>query len=354
MENNSPQDIAARIEKLASLCERGLLTDEEFSAAKRIALGISNSTSQGPNQDLSLNEIHRSNENRHQAGTEESHPHNARLISDKYVHNNLAVRQEESIRPHENKQNRNLLFNTDVINNHISIINDGYAFQSKLVMDQICQRELAKIKEEQAMWRIGGAIVGGLIGLGDGFDISDIFLGAAVSQVGAVAYGQASKEQIEFLEKIKADWLVTANSPIDLARRYGPASSRILILNEGDFENHWILNHHRGGAREECFVPLGFSSQFAKGFLQADTNDVLKSNFDEENYEIIANQLYPVPDILLRLDSFRKISDDEAVDHYGQAARLIINRGGKPYKAEMPEVETDIVFKFPIPHHSDF
>ena len=71
--------------------------------------------------------------------------------------------------------------------------------------------------------------------------------------------------------------------------------------------NHIILNHYRGGAREECLVPLNFSGEVAKGFLEPTTREVLKSNFDEEDYETLERQLYPQMENMIRLDSFRKV-----------------------------------------------
>lgn len=342
------ENLTERIEKLASLHERGLLTDEEFGTAKKLVLGISTQENEKTSKQFSppddtkniTSSGDKNCDNDRNIFTEQK----GAAISINSVHKNQNINTE-------NQKNLYSALDTEAISQITTFIKEATAFESRLVLDAICKRELQKIKEEKVMWRLGGAIIGGLLGVGDGFDVSDVFLGAAVSQIGAVAYSEASREQVEFLEKVRADWLVTTNSPIDFTRRYGPASSRILVLQENNI--HMIFNHHKGGSREECLVPLGLAGEHAKGFLQADTNAVLQSNFDKDNYEILSNQLYPIPNTLLRIDSFRRISNMQAVDCYGSAAELIIKEGGVPYRVEVLD-QTDVIFKFPIPPHSDF
>ena len=52
MDKESVENLTEKIEKLASLHERGLLTDEEFSTAKKLVLGISNQEKEQTSKEL--------------------------------------------------------------------------------------------------------------------------------------------------------------------------------------------------------------------------------------------------------------------------------------------------------------
>ena len=49
-------------------------------------------------------------------------------------------------------------------------------------------------------WRVGGMIIGGLLGIGDGFDASDLLSGLAVGSLASLGHEVASHEQLEFLK----------------------------------------------------------------------------------------------------------------------------------------------------------
>ncbi|MEB3295961.1 MAG: hypothetical protein VKL23_00315, partial [Cyanobacteriota bacterium] len=148
----------------------------------------------------------------------------------------------------------------------VQLAKNGHAFQSKDVLQAIVEKEKRRIKDEQMAWRIGGAIIGGLLGLGDGFDVGDVFMGLAFSNLGGLGHQVASREQMEFLEKCKAAWIVTAGSPMELASRIGQARSRVIAYSDG-WQTPLIFNHHQG-PRGDYLVPLGLAHQHARGFLQ--------------------------------------------------------------------------------------
>lgn len=233
--------------------------------------------------------------------------------------------------------------------NFIQLAKDGHAFQSKDVLQAIVEKEKRRIKDEQIAWRIGGAIVGGLLGLGDGFDVGDIFTSLVFSNIGAVGHEVASREQIEFLQKCQAAWLVTQGSPVELASRIGPAKSRIVAFSEG-WETPLIFNHHQGH-RGDYLVPLGLAHQHAKGFLEEGSRQAMINTFEEQDYAILSNQLYPVPDNAMRLESIRKISREKALelDPYAES----FASKAEPVVIEI-EGQQAVAYRVPIPIHSDY
>ncbi len=301
-------NIASELEKLAILLDKGVLTQEEFESAKKLVLNQETAGQSGNSESTSLYK----------------------------------------------KQPEEGQADLDYLRRFIRLAKEGYGFQSKQVMQEICQKEIERIKEEKQLWRLGGAIIGGLVGLGDGFDLTDIFFGAAVSQIGASAHGVASAEQIKFLEQVKADWLITANSPHEIASRLGPPSSRIIMLGT-ESEDHLILNYHRGN-RGEYLIPLRLAKEVAHGFLHESTREVLISNFTNEDYETLSTQLYPVPDRSLRLKSFRKVSSETAEQHYDRdVIQMMTSNNCEIYLMEADDVSVPLLgFKVPVPVHSDF
>jgi len=231
----------------------------------------------------------------------------------------------------------------------IRLAKNGHAFQSKDVLQAIVEKEKRRIKDEQMAWRIGGAIIGGLLGIGDGFDVGDVFVGMAFSNLGGLGHQVASREQMEFLEKCKAAWIVSANSPIELAGRIGPARSRILAYSDG-WQTPLIFNHHQG-PRGDYLVPLGLAHQHARGFLQDDSRQAMVDTFEQNDFMILANQLYPAPDSAIRLDSIRKITKEQAIelDSYANA----FTAHAEPVVIEV-EGQPAVAYRVPIPVHSDY
>ena len=231
----------------------------------------------------------------------------------------------------------------------IQLAKNGHAFQSKDVLQAIVEKEKRRIKDEQMAWRIGGAIIGGLLGIGDGFDVGDVFMSMAFSNLGGLGHQVASREQMEFLEKCKAAWIVSANSPIELASRIGPARSRILAYR-GGWQTPLIFNQHQG-PRGDYLVPLGLAHQHARGFLQDDSRQAMVNTFEQNDFMILANQLYPAPDSAIRLDSIRKIKKEQAIelDSYADA----FTAHAEPVVIEV-EGQQSVAYRVPIPVHSDY
>ncbi len=231
----------------------------------------------------------------------------------------------------------------------IQFAQQAHAFQSKIVLQEIVENEKKRIKNEQMVWRMGGAIFGAFLGMGDGFDVGDIFTSLVFSNIGAMGHEVASREQIEFLQKCQAAWLVTQGSPMELASRIGPAKSRIIAFREG-WEEPMIFNHHQGH-RGDYLVPLGPALSHAKGFLEEGSRQVMINTFDEQNYAILSSQLYPNPDNALKLDSIRKISKDNAMELDPYANSFVSHA-----EPVLLEIEGDqlVAYRIPIPVHSEY
>ena len=228
------------------------------------------------------------------------------------------------------------------------IARDGVAFQSIKVMEAIVEAEQSRIQKERMAWRIGGMIVGGLLGIGDGFDASDLLSGLAVGSLATLGHEVASHEQLEFLKKCKADWLVTASSPVDLARRLGAPRFRV-VIDDSSWRGAQLLSLHQG-ARGDYLIPLDCANRCARGFTDSASHAALVSTFDSENYQAISNQLYPIESMALRLDGVRKLSRSEAEGlpkHQGDWP------GSEPVMVEVGG-QTHLARRFPVPVHSDF
>ena len=236
-------------------------------------------------------------------------------------------------------------FSTDEL---VWIAREGFAFQSIKVMEAIVEAEQSRIQQERMAWRIGGMIVGGLLGIGDGFDASDLLSGLAVGSLATLGHEVASHEQLEFLKKCKADWLVTASSPVDLARRLGAPRYRV-VMTDSSWSGAQLLSLHQG-SRGDYLIPLDCACRCARGFTDTDSHQALVNTFDSENYEIISNQLYPIESMAVRLDSVRKLnrSETSALSHSSHdwtgSEPVMVEIQGKAHNAR----------RFPVPVHSDF
>ncbi len=231
----------------------------------------------------------------------------------------------------------------------VQLAKNGHAFQSKDVLQAIVEKEKRRIKDEQMAWRIGGAIIGGLLGIGDGFDVGDVFMGLAFSNLGGLGHQVASREQMEFLEKCKAAWIVTTGSPMELASRIGQARSRVIAYSEG-WQTPLIFNHHQG-PRGDYLVPLGLAHQHARGFLQDDSRQAMVDTFEQDDFMILANQLYPAPDSAIRLESIRKITKEQAIEMDKYADSFVHH--AEPIAIEI-EGQQAVAYRVPIPVHSDY
>ena len=228
------------------------------------------------------------------------------------------------------------------------IAREGVAFQSIKVMEAIVEAEQSRIQQERMAWRVGGMIIGGLLGIGDGFDASDLLSGLAVGSLASLGHEVASHEQLEFLRKCKADWLVTASSPVDLARRLGAPRYRV-VITESSWSGAQLLSLHQG-ARGDYLIPLDCANRCARGFTDTASHAALVSTFDSENYQVISHQLYPIESMAVRLDSVRKLSHSEA------SSLPDPNRewaGSEPVMVEI-QGQMHLARRFPVPVHSDF
>ena len=228
------------------------------------------------------------------------------------------------------------------------IAREGVAFQSIKVMDAIVEAEQSRIQQERMAWRVGGMIIGGLLGIGDGFDASDLLSGLAVGSLASLGHEVASHEQLEFLKKCKADWLVTASSPVDLARRLGAPRFRV-VITASSWSGAQLLSLHQG-ARGDYLIPLDCAQRCARGFTDSASHAALVNTFDSENYEVISQQLYPIESMAVRLDSVRKLSRAES-SSLPEATHEWT--GSEPVMVEI-QGRTHLARRFPVPVHSDF
>lgn len=149
----------------------------------------------------------------------------------------------------------------------------GYSFQSREILQRVVLGEQQRLKEEQTLWRFGAAVLGSYLGLSDGFQLTDLFLGMASSTIAATAHEILSNEDKKFLERCQLLWLVGNHSPIELSQRIGQARSRILFYNPR-WQAPCIFNHHQV-IRGEHLVPLGNAGNYAPGFADQVCNEAL-------------------------------------------------------------------------------
>ena len=231
----------------------------------------------------------------------------------------------------------------------LTIASDGVAFQSIKVMEAIVEAEQSRIQKERMAWRIGGMIIGGLFGIGDGFDATDLLTGLAVGNLTSLGHEVASHEQLEMLKQCKADWLVTASSPIDLARRLGAPRFRV-VLDQGSWDGAQLLSLHQGN-RGDYLIPLDCAYRCAHGFTDSASHAALVNTFESENYQALAHQLYPIESQAVRVDSVRKLTKNEFEDlsdphsrHPSNAEPVVFELNGQKH----------VGHRFPVPVHSDF
>ena len=231
----------------------------------------------------------------------------------------------------------------------MALARDGVAFQSIKVMEAIVEAEQSRIQKERMAWRIGGMLIGGLLGIGDGFDATDLLSGLAVGNLASLGHEVASHDQLEFLKQCKADWLVTASSPVDLARRLGAPRFRV-VMDDSSWDRPALLSLHQG-ARGDYLIPLDSAHRCAHGFLERDSHSALISTFDQANYEAISHQLYPIESMAVCVDSVRKLalSEAEAMPTHSRSPQ----HGAEPVVFEVAG-QKRFGHRFPVPVHSDF
>ena len=118
-------------------------------------------------------------------------------------------------------------------------LQDGYSchyvstFPVEEFINLWVEHKKSQMRDEQFLWRVGGAIVGGMLGLGDGFQIGDLLGSLAGGAIGSLAQESLSKDEKETLNKLQLSWVhVDKGSPIKLIRRHGRPVARYLIPTE--------------------------------------------------------------------------------------------------------------------------
>jgi hypothetical protein len=77
----------------------------------------------------------------------------------------------------------------------------------------------------------------------------------------------------------------------------------------------------------------------------------MAETFEQNDFMILASQLYPAPDSAIRLDSIRKISKEQAIEMDGYADSFI--QHAEPVVVEI-EGQQAVAYRVPIPVHSDY
>lgn len=231
----------------------------------------------------------------------------------------------------------------------ISLARTARSFPTREVLTRIVTAEQQRLKQEQMLWRVAGAFLGACLGQSDGFDAGDIFLGMGLSGLAGMGHEVMSHEQRQFLEQCRSLWTIGANSPTDLAARLGPARARILVYNQG-WDCPVILSHHQG-SRGDALVQLGAAHQFARGFRDHQSLEVMQRHFNTQELQVLQQQLYPDASAA---DYIRRIHPLTAA----QALEL-----DPSAKAFLPHTEPVLIesnagrglgYRLPIPVHSDF
>lgn len=231
----------------------------------------------------------------------------------------------------------------------LSVARTTCGFQSRDVLRRIVSGEQQRIKEEQMLWRVGGALLGAAFGFSDGFELTDLFVGMAGGSIGGLAHDVMSNHDRRFLEQCQALWLVGAHSPLELAQRLGPARSRILLF-DSSWQSPVIFNHHRG-SRGDHLVPLGNARNLANGFADERSLEVLNRYFDASELETLEAQLYPIADQVVSVQSLSSLSNSDALakDLYAQS----FMRKSQPVMIQVSGSEV-VGYQIPIPATSDF
>jgi hypothetical protein len=231
----------------------------------------------------------------------------------------------------------------------LHVARHGYSFQTREVLQRIVMGEQQRIKEEQMLWRVGGTLLGLCLGIGDGLQLTDLFIGMSGGAIASLAHETMSHEDRQFLERCQSLWLVGRNSPIELAQRLGPARSRIL-LHDPAWEAPLVFNHHKGH-RGDHLVPLGNAGNLATGFADPQSLEVLQRHFDREDLQTLEAQLYPIASHAVAVDRVEPISQIDALELDPNAPSFL--RQSKPMRINTSSGES-VGYKVPIPAHSDF
>jgi len=231
----------------------------------------------------------------------------------------------------------------------LHVARHGYSFQTREVLQRIVLGEQQRIKEEQMLWRVGGTLLGLCLGIGDGLQLTDLFIGMSGGAIASLAHETMSHEDRQFLERCQSLWLVGQNSPIELAQRLGPARSRIL-LHDPAWEAPLVFNHHQGH-RGDHLVPLGNAGNLATGFADPQSLEVLQRHFDREDLQTLQAQLYPIASHAVAVDRVEPISQADALELDADATSFMAQ--SRPVRINTSN-GASVGYQVPIPAQSDF
>lgn len=231
----------------------------------------------------------------------------------------------------------------------LHVARHGYSFQTREVLQRIVMGEQARIREEQMLWKFGGTVLGMFFGLGDGLQLTDVFMGMAGSTIASMAHETMSQEDRQFLERCQSLWLIGDNSPIELAQRLGPARSRIL-LHDPSWEAPVVFNHHQSH-RGDHLVPLGNAGNLARGFADPQSLEVMQRYFTGEDLQTLQTQFYPIASHAFSVDRVMAIGKVDALEQDPNAPAFISD--SKPVRIEASNGAT-VGYQVPIPAQSDF
>jgi len=226
---------------------------------------------------------------------------------------------------------------------------NGYSFQSRDVLQRILLGEQQRIKDEQMLWRVGGTVLGVCFGIGDGLQLTDLFMGMTGSAIASLAHETMSHEDRQFLERCQSLWLVGHNSPIELTHRLGPARSRIL-LHHPSWDEPVVFSHHQGH-RGDHLVPLGNAGELATGFSDPKSLGVLQRHFDTHDLRIMQTRLYPNASHAVAVDRVTPASQLEALELDPYAPSFLTQ--SRPVRIDTADGPA-IGYRVPIPAQCDF
>ncbi len=232
----------------------------------------------------------------------------------------------------------------------LHIARNGYSFQTREVLQRIVMGEQQRIKEEQMLWRVGGTILGLCLGIGDGLQLTDLFIGMSGGAIASLAHETMSHQDRQFLERCQSLWLVGQNSPIELAQRLGPARSRIL-LHDPAWETPVVFNHHQGH-RGDHLVPLGNAGNLATGFADPQSLEVLQRHVGGEDLQTLQTQLYPIASHAVAVDRVTPISQMDALELDPHAPSFLAQ--SRPVRIDGAGGGATVGYQVPIPAQSDF
>ena len=234
-------------------------------------------------------------------------------------------------------------------NEMILVAQQGHSFQTRELLQRIVTGEQQRIRQEQMLWRIGGAFFGACLGLGDGFQAADVFLGMGLSSLAGLGHEVMSDQDRRFLEGCHSLWTIGKNSPLELQQRLGPARSRILLYCAG-WEQPVLCAHHQGH-RGDTLVPMGMAKHLARGFQQPQSLEVMQRHLSSEELYGVRHQLYPDADRAESVSGIQPIAAQQAMAMDPTAAAFL--HASQPVQIELPDGPI-VGYRIPIPADSDY